>query len=137
MRNKKWYQTFLKLNSTAISKNSWDKYCCAIRKLEKYSKEFAVALSWPLTEQTLQGFALWCLHTENLQADTVKSYLYGLSHIQKMHGFTGISVTNSPIILNLLQGAKNARKIMETPRSRDPVTFDRLRVIRKAIVTAK
>jgi hypothetical protein len=75
----------------------------------------------------LQGFALWFLHTENLQADTVKNYLNSLSHIQKMHGFPGILVANSPIIPNLLQGAKNARRTVETPKIIDPIMFDRLK----------
>jgi hypothetical protein len=136
MHNRHWYNTFLKLSSTAISKTSWDKYCCAIKKLGKYARDFSIDLSWPLAGQELQGFTLWCLHKEKLSADTVKSYLYSLSHIQKLHGYAGIPVAASPIIPSLLKGAKNKAKTRETPRPRDPVTFDRLKVIREAIMTS-
>jgi hypothetical protein len=54
-----------------------------------------------------------------------------------MQGFAGISIVNSPIIPNLLTGANNIRKMVEIPKSRDPVTFDRLKVIKDAIFTSK
>jgi hypothetical protein len=53
-----------------------------------------------------------------------------------MPGFAGISIASSPIIPNLLTGAKNIRKMVEIPKSRDPVTFERLKVRKDAIFTS-
>jgi hypothetical protein len=137
MQTEKWFHTFQKLNSSAITRGTWGKYCSAMEKLKKYAQEVQVTVRWPLAERELHGFTLWCLQKEKLASDTVKTYIYGISHIQKLYGCTGISVANSAIIPQLLRGASNRRKNKRTPKVRDPVTFARLKTIRVAITNSR
>jgi hypothetical protein len=109
MHSKKWFNTFKKLNSTAVAKVTWNKYLSAVNKLAIYCKTFKLSLHWPLTDKIIHGFVLWALSGEGLHPDTVKAYISAYSCLQRLHGFQGISVVHSPFIKRLLKGAKNIR----------------------------
>jgi hypothetical protein len=133
MHTKKWFNTFKKLNSTAVAKVTWNKYLSAVNKLANYCKTFKLSLHWPLTDKIIHGFVLWALSDEGLHPDTVKAYISAYSCLQKLHGFQGISVAHSPFIKRLLKGAKNIKFSQHPKRKRDPVTFDDLLYIKQKI----
>jgi hypothetical protein len=89
MQTTTWYDTFLRLNSTAVAMPTWKKYCSALNKLSLCCETTNQQLQWPLSEQLLCGFTLWALRSQGLSVDTIKSYIHGLSHLQKLHGFPG------------------------------------------------
>jgi hypothetical protein len=136
MQTTKWFHTFLKLNATAVSVTTWNKYLSAVKKLTQYCSKFSQILQWPLTDTLLCGFVLWCLETEKLKSETVKAYLYGLSHIQKIHGFAPIPVAASPTLPYILSGAKNRNTAKETVKRRHPITYQHLQKIRQYIVNS-
>lgn len=134
MQTTTWYDTFLRLNSTAVAMPTWKKYCSALNKLSLYCETTNQQLQWPLSEQLLCGFTLWALRSQGLSVDTVKSYIHGLSHLQKLHGFPGVSITRSPTLPYLLTGARHGRIPRGKVPIRRPITFHRLLLLRRAIL---
>jgi hypothetical protein len=134
MRTTEWYDIFLRLNSTAVATPTWNKYCSALNKLSLYCHATTQQYSWPLQDSLICGFTLWALQHEGLRANTVKSYIHGLSHLQKLHGFPGISITKSPTLPYLLTGAQHSSSPGNFLGKRQPVTFHRLLLIRRAIL---
>jgi hypothetical protein len=52
------------------------------------------------------GVHLWALGSQKLTAETVKSYVFGLSHLQQVFGFEGIQLKTIPAAKSILKGAK-------------------------------
>jgi len=133
MQTEKWFHIYLKINSTAIAKPTWNKYISAFNKFNSFCKHFGLKQKWPIKKTNIYGFSLWAIETQKLNPDTIKSYLFALSKLQKLHGFKGIKVSKSPVITQLLTGAKN-KLIADSPKKRrDPITFDRLIYIQQKI----
>ncbi len=135
MQTNAWYDSFLRLNATAIATQTWNKYNSALNKQNNYCEQTNQRYTWPLPEKLLCGFTLWALHGEELSSDTVKAYIHGLSHIQKFQGFQGISITKSPALPYLLTGAKHGSspRPRELPK-RQPITLHKMLLLRRAIL---
>jgi hypothetical protein len=136
MHNKHWYHIFLKLHSATVTAGTWNKYNSAFQKFTKYCTLFPITTRWPLDDTWLHGFTMWALYEEKLSPDTVKSYIFALSKIQKMHGCNGISVSKSPTLSSFLTGARN-RKIAQHPqKGRETITFNRMQTLRAKIFSS-
>jgi hypothetical protein len=131
MHNNHWYHIFLKLHSTTVSIGTWGKYNSAFQKFNKYCTLFQIEAKWPLDETWLHGFAMWALYEEKLNPDTVKTYIFALSRIQKMHRGPGISVAKSPTLSFLLTGAKNRQIARHPQKKRETITFSRMKTLQQ------
>jgi hypothetical protein len=113
------------LNSTQQQLLSQPEINTAVQ-FKKNSSNIAIGLSncqmapggGPCT--VLCGFVLWCLDEEKLHPETAKAYLYGLSHIQKPHGFPPIPVAKSPTLPFILSRAKNKHVAKHPAKKRHP-----------------
>jgi integrase len=90
-------------------------------------------LAWPILDTCVNGFVLWCLSTEKLAPDTVKSYIFALSHLQQILGFGKIPFSQNPIAKLLVKGAQNWKTTHEPQQKRDTITLPRLRKIFETI----
>jgi hypothetical protein len=88
---------------------------------------------WPITDNRVNGFVLWCLSTENLAPETVKAYIFALSHLQQTLGLGKIPLSQNAIAKLLLKGAKNWKVTHEPQKKRDTITLPRLQKIFTAI----
>jgi hypothetical protein len=136
MHNNHWYRIFLKLHSTTVSIGTWGKYNSAFQKFNKYCTLFQIKAKWPLDETWLHGFAMWALYEEKLNPDTVKTYIFALSRIQKMHGGPGISVAKSPTLSFLLTGARNRQIARHPQKKRETITFSRMKTLQQKIFSS-
>jgi hypothetical protein len=95
MQNGAWKKSVKQLTSLALSTNTWHKYSAAFQKFQKYLSDTEQSLSWPLQPVVLNGFVVWCKERDSLSPQSVKSYIFGLSKIQKFLGFKGIELAKS------------------------------------------
>ena len=127
----KWKKLFLKTGSAAIARSTWKKYGSAFNAYEKFCSEEKILNPWPLVENTLICFILWCHKFKKLKACSIRGYLSGLRTISRIMGFErrpakkelekflirGISLTN-----------KSAGR-----RPSDPMLFEVVQEIRKVL----
>jgi hypothetical protein len=128
-----WYNKYRQLQSTAIAAGTWDKYRSAFNKYVKYCTEHSIQLAWPILNTNVNGFVLWCLSTDKLAPETVKSYIFALSHLQQILGFGKIPFSQNPIAKLLVKGAQNWKTTHEPQQKRDTITLPRLRKIFETI----
>jgi len=121
--NSHWFQKFLELQSTALAKGTWNKYNSALRKYNTYIKHIGTQVTWPITDTQLTGFVLWTLQQDRLVPDTVKAYIFALSHLQQLLGYEGIKLANHPLAVHMLTGAKNKKIVKKKQQKRQPITF--------------
>jgi len=133
MCNQNWYKIYKQLQGTAVAAGTWDKYKSAFNKYVTYCKCNSVELKWPLVDKCINGFVLWCLGTENLAPETVKAYIFALSHLQQTLGLGRIPFSQNSIAKLLLKGAKNWKVTHEPQKKRNTITLPRLRKIFKVI----
>jgi hypothetical protein len=95
MQNVAWEKSVKQLTSLALSTNTWHKYSAAFQKFQMYLSDTEQSLSWPLQLAVLNGFVVWCKERDNLSPQSVKSYIFGLSKIQKFLGYKGIELAKS------------------------------------------
>lgn len=77
----KWKKLFLKTGSAAIARSTWKKYGSAFNAYEKFCSEEKILNPWPLVENTLICFILWCHKFKKLKACSIRGYLSGLRTI--------------------------------------------------------
>jgi integrase len=133
MHTQRWYKVYRRLQGTAIATGTWDKYKSAFNKYTMYCVTHAIEIRWPIRECYVNGFVLWCLGEEDLAPDTVKSYIFALSHLQQVFGFGKIPFSQNSIAKFLVKGAKNWKTTHEPQKKRDTITLPRLQKIFKAI----
>lgn len=128
-----WHKMVLQYQSTALAKGTWAKYNSALNKFKKYSAVIGKPISWPISHIQLTGFTMWGLDHEKLATDTVKSYIFALSHFQQVFGYPGIQLNSCPLVNYLLIGAKNKRFANKPARKRQPITFRKIKHLKKKI----
>jgi hypothetical protein len=94
------------LSIQALSSNTWHKYFAALTKFQIYLKDTKQTLKWPIKTNVINGFILWCEKRKNIQPQSVKAYIFGLSKIQQFLGFEKINFCRS-IGESLLKGGEH------------------------------
>ena len=133
MQNKKWLENFNKINSSAVATQTWKKYNSAYAKFKLFIKETKTNYTWPLKENIINGFVVWCGSTQKLSHNTVKSYILALSKIQKMKGLGPIKFAKT-LAENLNIGIRNMNK---KPLSKhNTISFKKIIVLREKIFSS-
>jgi hypothetical protein len=109
MQSPNWNHSLNKLSVQALSSNTWHKYFAALTKFQTYLADTNQILKWPIQTNVVNGFVLWCEKRKNIQPQSVKSYIFGLSKIQQFLGFEKINFCRS-IGENLLKGWEHNAK---------------------------
>jgi hypothetical protein len=104
-----WNDSLNKLSIQALSSNTWHKYFAALTKFQTYLVDTNQTLKWPIQTNVVNGFILWCEKRKNIQPQSVKAYIFGLSKIQQFLGFEKINFSRS-IGENLLKGWEHNTK---------------------------
>ena len=130
----KWKRIVEKLEAASIAAATGKKYKSGIQKLEKFSRETGTKISWPLTEQMINGFIVWCFDKKEIGAETVRAYLGGFRTVQNALGVGGSKISSSEKILtrgmaNLDRGRKRIPK--------DAFTFSDLEKFRTYLAEKK
>ena len=133
MHTPEWFSVFEQLQGTAVAANTWKKYKSALNKYSLFCASCTATLTWPIPTQNINGFVMWCLEDAKLQPDTVKAYIFSLSHLQQVMGFGSIAFSKNLIAKLLIKGSKNWNATYGPIKRRDTVTFIRLKKIRRAI----
>jgi hypothetical protein len=128
MQNSFWTSKAQKFCSNSLANQTWHKYNAAFQKFTQYLEKTDQKISWPLPESVLNGFVLWCYSEHNISANSVKSYIYGLSKLQQFLGFQPIHVSKS-YIATLIKGWTNASNTKK--HSKRKMTINLLEKIRR------
>jgi hypothetical protein len=145
MKSKFWFKKSKNLIAKSVSKATWKTRKAALQKILTFSKNQKIKLHWPLSEEILNGFVIWCF-ANKMSPLTTNSYVFALSSIQKCLGFNPIKIKNSQAEI-LLKGFKNQKppskklrkpvtlKILSNLKSKIEKNFDNI-FIKKAIWSA-
>jgi hypothetical protein len=109
MQSPDWNSSLKTLSVQALSSNTWHKYFASLTKFQTYLLDTKQTLSWPIKESVINGFILWCEKRKNIQPQSVKAYIFGLSKIQQFLGFGKIKFCHS-ISEDLLKGWEHKSK---------------------------
>jgi hypothetical protein len=129
MKSKFWLKTSKNLMAKSVSKATWKTRNAALQKLLAFLKTQKLTLSWPLEDEKINGFILWCF-ANKMSPLTINSYVFSLSSLQKNLGFGAFKIKNSQADI-LLKGAKNSRKPLA--RNRKPITLKILESIKEKL----
>jgi hypothetical protein len=129
MKSKFWLKTSKNLIAKSVSKATWKTRNAALQKLLAFLKTQKLTLSWPLEDEKINGFILWCF-ANKMSPLTINSYVFSLSSLQKNLGFGAFKIKNSQAEI-LLKGAKNSRKLLA--RNRKPITLKILESIKEKL----
>ena len=127
-----WISEVEKLNAGSVSKKTWDKYNSAMNKLKCFANSTNTLITWPLSNDTLNGFVTWCAKNK-LKASTIQSYIMAISHVQKAKGFDsiGFNKTFAKILLNGVENLQDVKRKKFKPKK--AVTFKKLWEIKKKL----
>jgi integrase len=132
MQNSDWTSKAKNLSSLALASNTWHKYFAAFTKFQTYLNSTNQSLSWPIKSQVLNGFVIWCLNRKNIQPQSVKAYIFGISKIQQFLGYEKIPFAKT-ITETLLNGWKNAY-VPSKPHRKGKMT---IKILKKILHLAK
>jgi len=113
----------------SLAKSTWGKYASGWKAFDDFQFFVKKRFSWPLSNDTVRGFAIFCLTEKNLQPSSVKGYISAVSLLQKLQGFKALD-TNDDILTMILRGASNlAQSSSSQPHnSRRVMTLPLLRI---------
>ena len=120
------------LANHSVTRNTWSSYATAEKMLSTCFGELKRTFSLPLSQADLITFIAW-LHSRNLSASTINSYLSG---IRMAHLTKGLEppVLRSELVNHLLAGKKNMEyRSVRSSSVRIPVTPTILRLLKLAI----
>ena len=128
MQTKFWENKYVELSSLAVFSSTWKSRISSLNKLKTLLKTL-IQISWPLKQETHNGFIVWCYARGNVSANTVLKYLTHLNSIQSFLGFKKFE--NNKFSTTLLKGLKNAKNLKKKEKAnRKAVTFETLKVIK-------
>jgi len=130
MQSLLWTNTFHSLLENSVSQSTQKCRKAALNKFSKFGKSNNVSIKWPISQQLLNGFVIWCAKSGNLNPETIKSYIFCLSSIQREKGLGPIQFSKTiPEIL--IKGWEN--KFNYVKRKRGVVTLNMLSEIKNKI----
>ena len=100
----------------SLAAGTWSKYASGWRAFEAYQAFVAKRFSWPLSKDTLRGFAVYCATVRKLKPASIRSYLSSLVCLHKIRGFHNYEVKDS-LVGTILKGAENLSMCSPTPVS--------------------
>ena len=130
LRLRSWIKALKNLEAAAISQATGAKYKSAVANLMEFGEDSGTSIIWPLSPELINAFIIWCHEKKNLTAGSIKTYLSGLRHVQRVMGFE----SPGPLATEkfLIQGVRNFSKIKSCPLPGPaPITFRLLRKFRK------
>ena len=101
-----------KLIHASLATSTWSKYASGWRAFYAYEQHVKKSFSWPLSKDTLRGFAVFCISEKRLKPASVKSYLSSLVCLHKIKGFANYEIKDT-LVDAILKGAGNL--IMSAP----------------------
>ena len=128
-----WKKKYLELSSLAVASSSWKSRLSSFNKLKTFANDTNSKISWPSSQETGNGFFVWCYECGNVSANTLKNYLVHLNSIQSFLGFKKFN-NHKKITSTLLNGLKNSKREKSKATSiRKAFTFDVLKSIRSKL----
>lgn len=88
----------------SLSKSTWGKYASGWTAFSKYEKHLGKTFAWPLSRDSIRGFAVFCLSEKKLQPASVRSYISALGALHRLKGYS-TKLFDDDIINMLLRGA--------------------------------
>ena len=131
MHNKFWETKFAHLTSLAVSSSSWKSRLASFHKLKKFSEDTNTSIEWPLKQNTINGFIIWCSEKNEITANTTKTYLCHLNSIQKLMGFKKFKLNKYKNLIRGFQIDENLNK--KRKNTRETIDFEALKKIKGEI----
>ena len=130
MQTKFWENKYVELSSLAVSSLTWKSRMSSFNKLKAFAKDTNSDISWPLNQETRNGFIMWCYARGSVSENTVVKYLTHLNSIQSFLGFKKFE-NNKNLSTTLLKGLKNAKNSKNKVKvNKKAVTFKTLKIIK-------
>ena len=98
----------------SLAAGTWNKYASGWRAFEAYEIFVGKSFSWPLSKDTLRGFAVYCIRERNLKPSSIKEYLSSIVCLHKIRGFANYEIKDT-IVAAILKGAGNLLMCSDNP----------------------
>lgn len=121
----------------SIAKNSWLKYRSGWRAFAEYEAASETTFTWPITNEVMRGFAIYCTVNKKLKPSSTQSYISAVACLHKIKGYGNYEYKDS-LITSILRGASNLLMSSPSPPSntRRVVTLPLLRIIGHKIASS-
>ena len=96
----------------SLAAGTWSKYASGWKAFQDFEAFVSKTFTWPLSKDTLRGFAAFCISHRKLKPASVKTYLSSLVCLHKIKGFANYEVKDG-LVEAILRGADNL--IMSSP----------------------
>ena len=104
--------TMCQLVHASLAAGTWSKYASGWKAFQDFEAFVSKTFTWPLSKDTLRGFAAFCISHRKLKPASVKTYLSSLVCLHKIKGFANYEVKDG-LVEAILRGADNL--IMSSP----------------------
>ena len=100
----------------SLARSTWKKYGSAWAALDDYQAYANSVLQWPLTMDTLRGYAVYLLTARGLKMSSARAYLSSLSCLHRLKGFPNHKMDND-LVRVIMRGAENLQ--MSAPPTKE------------------
>lgn len=100
----------------SLASGTWKKYASGWKTFDAYEAWIGKKFSWPLSKETIRGFAVYCITERKLRPSSVRTYLSSLVCLHKLKGYTSYEMKDS-LVDAILKGAGNLLLVSPTPPS--------------------
>ena len=121
--------TLAKLANHSLAESTWSSYRTAAKKLNQFSEQTGIPISFPLNQATTLAFAGW-LSNSGISCSTINTYISGVRQIHLTLGLEPSQLRTS-IVNQVLTGKENLEKIQPISKpTRIPITVKVLKLIK-------
>ena len=90
----------------SLARGTWEKYSSAWAAFDAYQAYVGLVFEWPLTQDTIRGFAAFLFSVRKLKTTSIRSYLSAMSCLHKLKGFPNHHTTDD-VLNSIMRGAEN------------------------------
>ena len=90
----------------SLVSSTWAKYEAGWAAFDNFQQQGGKKFTWPLADETIRDFAIWCVSVKNLQPGTASTYLQALSMAHKLKGLGKMGGMKDELLNLILKGAE-------------------------------
>jgi hypothetical protein len=102
---RKTEETYYNLMNLSVSRATWGKYNSGVNAFACYEAAHCTSFPWPLSQEVIRGFAVWCIGSRKLQPSSVRTYISSLKFVHHLKGMSSEHLEKDKTLGLLLKGA--------------------------------
>jgi site-specific recombinase XerD len=81
----------------SVAASTWSRYRTGWRVFEEFQTRAKKEFTWPLDDETIQGFVGYCLAERKLKPSSIKTYLSSLVKLHKLKGYKNYTIDRETV----------------------------------------